>query len=590
MRSRGSEESPLIPLGSMYKGRISGLTCVKSKSALLILAWNFSVLLVFRLLHNNGIIQTGKTSSAIMLVDAASCVIFFFSPMAGLLADAKFGRHKTVLCSTYTIFSSWCILPLLLLVIGLKYNKSLSVGANIGNNILISTVIALVVFALVFSTIMFLTNAIPFGMNQLHDLSTEDSILYIHWYVWVYYTSSVLVEITWNLIFYDYRYIGYLNKFRLAGVIMVAMIFFAVLLLLIFSLFVVHCQKRWFVIESRRVNPYKMVYKVIRFACKHKTPVYRSAFTYCEDEIPSRLDLGKSKYGGPFTTEQVEDVKAFLGILKVIVSMGPLLMLQAVLNVASPMFSQHGYLYFEYYSKTNTTKMVHIEGAPRYILISNGVLSPLLVVVSLPLYLCVIRPHILFRIPGMFKRIGMGLLLMQLSLFCYFSMDLFVHTQHDQPHCMFLIYRMHSSNDSISSNDIPSNDVNSLPTYQNVYFLTSQLLLSALFNMLIDVGIFEFIFSQSPHSLKGLLVGSFFSIRSLFQAAGMLSVIPFGSLWSKNIKSSLSCGSGFYITHMIIGMIAFITYVWVARKYKYRKRDEPHNEYRYAEEYYSNIQ
>ncbi len=35
----------------------------------------------------------------------------------------------------------------------------------------------------------------------------------------------------------------------------------------------------------------------------------RSAFTYWEENIPSRLDLGKSRFGGPFTTEQVEDVR-----------------------------------------------------------------------------------------------------------------------------------------------------------------------------------------------------------------------------------------------------------------------------------------
>ena len=51
---------------------------------------------------------------------------------------------------------------------------------------------------------------------------------------------------------------------------------------------------------------------MLKFAAKHKAPVNRSALTYWEDDIPSRLDLGKSKYGGPFTTEQVEDVKTFL--------------------------------------------------------------------------------------------------------------------------------------------------------------------------------------------------------------------------------------------------------------------------------------
>ncbi len=49
------------------------------------------------------------------------------------------------------------------------------------------------------------------------------------------------------------------------------------------------------------------------------------AFTYCEDEVPRGLGLGKEKYGGPFTMEQVEDVKTFYGILKVLFSFGIIL-------------------------------------------------------------------------------------------------------------------------------------------------------------------------------------------------------------------------------------------------------------------------
>ena len=56
---------------------------------------------------------------------------------------------------------------------------------------------------------------------------------------------------------------------------------------------------------------------MLKFAAKHKAPVNRSALTYWEEDIPSRVDLGKSKYGGPFTTEQVEDVKTFLKLLVV---------------------------------------------------------------------------------------------------------------------------------------------------------------------------------------------------------------------------------------------------------------------------------
>ncbi len=93
----------------------------------------------------------------------------------------------------------------------------------------------------------------------------------------------------------------------------------------LFSLFPVMCMviicssifllaPKWLTIEPKSPKALKTIYRVLKFAAKHKTPIYRSALTYWEEDVPSRLDLGKTKYGGPFTTEQVEDVKTFLRI------------------------------------------------------------------------------------------------------------------------------------------------------------------------------------------------------------------------------------------------------------------------------------
>ncbi len=64
--------------------------------------------------------------------------------------------------------------------------------------------------------------------------------------------------------------------------------------------------KTWLIIEPKSPQSLKTIYRVLKFAAK---PLNRSALTYWEEDVPSRMDLGKSKYGGPFTTEQVEDVK-----------------------------------------------------------------------------------------------------------------------------------------------------------------------------------------------------------------------------------------------------------------------------------------
>ena len=48
-------------------------------------------------------------------------------------------------------------------------------------------------------------------------------------------------------------------------------------------------QKRFVTKKKKRGNPCKLVANVLLFACKHKSPIRRSAFTLCENELPSRI-------------------------------------------------------------------------------------------------------------------------------------------------------------------------------------------------------------------------------------------------------------------------------------------------------------
>ena len=48
---------------------------------------------------------------------------------------------------------------------------------------------------------------------------------------------------------------------------------------------------------------------------KHTCTENRSTFTYWEKDIPSHIDLGKTKYGVPFTTEKVGNTKTLFSIL-----------------------------------------------------------------------------------------------------------------------------------------------------------------------------------------------------------------------------------------------------------------------------------
>ena len=150
----------------------------------------------------------------------------------------------------------------------------------------------------------FQDNVIQFGIDQLHDASTSEITSFISWYIWCAYSSYFAIDSTIKGLDCAQR------DSQLFGILMICVLLSAALS---FTLLFNH----WLVKEPVTQNPFKLVYNVVRYAIKYKHPRYRSAFTYCEDELPSRIDYGKSKYGGPFTTKQVEDVKTFIRMLAV---------------------------------------------------------------------------------------------------------------------------------------------------------------------------------------------------------------------------------------------------------------------------------
>ena len=139
-------------------------------------------------------------------------------------------------------------------------------------------------------------NVIRFGTDQLHDASMDEITSFITWYVWRAYSGGIVVRYLSDCIQKEYF------------ILMELLVCFTTsIALLLWSLL----SDKMLTKEPVTTNPFKLVYGVIKYAVKNKRPRQRSAFTYCDDKLPSRIDFGKSKYGGPFTTEQVEDVKTF---------------------------------------------------------------------------------------------------------------------------------------------------------------------------------------------------------------------------------------------------------------------------------------
>ncbi len=141
-------------------------------------------------------------------------------------------------------------------------------------------------------------NIIQFGVDQLLDSSSSDIISYITWYVWGFYLSKVVV--------------GYTYCFKMATDLLLAVLLTLALCSdFLFSYLLVK--------EPVAHNPLKLIFRVLLYAINNRYPRERSSFSYWDDRECSRLDLAKKIYGGPFTAEQVEDVKIFFRIFRFLI-------------------------------------------------------------------------------------------------------------------------------------------------------------------------------------------------------------------------------------------------------------------------------
>ena len=206
-------------------------------------------------------------------------------PLAGWLADVHFGRYKVLSCSLRIMWVSSLLSTLVLVVIEIEpfgYDGILLIA------LLIPVGIGYGIFQV---------NIIQFGIDQLIDTSTTELKSFVAWYSWTFITGGLIV----------YYVLTCIEHKLIASLLICCHLTLAVTLNQLFNSVLIK--------EPTTQNPIKLVCKVIVYTIRHKHPRQRSAFTYCEDDIPSRIDLGKSKYGGPFTTEQVEDVKTLLRII-----------------------------------------------------------------------------------------------------------------------------------------------------------------------------------------------------------------------------------------------------------------------------------
>uniref|UniRef100_A0A1X7VBJ6 Uncharacterized protein n=1 Tax=Amphimedon queenslandica TaxID=400682 RepID=A0A1X7VBJ6_AMPQE len=214
-------------------------------------------------------------------------------------------------------------------------------------------------------------NLLPFNIDQLIGLSSDKLTAVIHWHN----IGPVVLLLFGQIIFL-------LQSTMLQELIIFLLCIICIAVILAsHSLFNSHFDTT----PVNTTNSIKLIVRVLCYARKHKYPENHSALTYWEEEAPSRLDLGKDKYGGPFTEEKVEDVKTILKLIPILIVNGFAVSFNGDIVVDTNR---------KYYGCLELRKGNIISGVYVFIIL---------------LHQFIIYPCFYNYIPSMLKRIGLGM-------------------------------------------------------------------------------------------------------------------------------------------------------------------------------------
>ena len=561
--------TPVQPGYVTFKQRLSQINfhprqlCLPSKAAILILLWTIIVSTMYKTAAETVIHVFSKSdfdlsdkNLAIMFFYLVTTLVLLLYPFAGFVADVCCGRYRTVIISLCLLLCGFVCFSITAILL---YTNVIAVPYYTSRNAPLYIPLGFGILFLVTGLSFYQANYIQLGLDQLMELPSEYLGLYVHWLEWSIEIGYVIIRPLF-LLYNSCAFNDPLFKPIYSSILALSFLFFfCLLLLLLFGCW----KRRWFYSEpgQSKKNPYKLVFRILNFARKNKYPLQRSAFTYCDDERPSRLDFAKERYGGPFTTEQVEDVKAFLRILVILLILGPIYFLQVPIGPVFASFSDH------IGSNTSRSQLCSFSAVFR----NMTILGNIAVVLFFPIYIWFLYAVLRRCIPRTFVRIWIGELLFLLGIMAMFILDISGHAQHyhfshEPAACVF------TGNESNHSFYLD------LPWAVNIFpsFLTQAAIIVLL------SATFEFISAQSPHFTKGLLIGVFFAVQGVFKFLSAMSTLPFSlqSIWNSDYMKShtpsiTNCGFGYLLLNCTVGVVSLVLFSIAAKRYKYRERDDP---------------
>ena len=487
----------------MFCGCIARLMLpVDSKGALLVLLWStmMFIYLVFTAdyVSKEHLLDAGSSHMNISTrtLDVALLTYVFI----GLVADICIGRYKIIVACIYCAFIGWVTLCVSFYVTHEYVHYTL-----VAVGFLLSSVGAAGILSI----------AIPFNIDQMIGATADELSTIIYWHFFGFPLGLTLRKISKCYITNE--------TYRLTANICISGVAITIVMVTYYLL------RQHLDTTPLPTNPVKLIVKVLNYARKNKYPRNRSALTYWEESTPSRIDLGKDKYGGPFTEEEVEDVKTFFRFLPLLVCLFGV----AVVDIALP--SLH---------------VSNIVDSKDYCILHSESIIYLILSILLGTYKIVFSKRCYKYVPSLLKRIGLGLCLLLLCEIVLIAMDL--------------------QDYNTASNCTLSHTVYNDTTTIDYVIVTVFQIIRGIGTITVILVSLELTVAQSPVHMRGLMVGVWFGAIGVFVVLSYAIYIPHTLIHSH-------CTLYYHVTVSVCVVVTISVYGVLAKCYKLRTRNDPVN-------------
>lgn len=492
---------------------------LKNKAAILIIIWTYLVTTVYHLLRSGYIDQPEyNVSVSVMGIIMIAAILLY--PIGGWLADTYFGRYKTI---QFSMRMMW------ITTLSMTVSELVAEGNTFYKHHIHQSIRYVLSLILVIGLGGFQSNIVQLGIDQLTDASTTEITSFITWYSLMLYFSGVTLQ---------YATYCTTNSFFIRT--------FAVALLLSVALCLDSLFHHWLVKERANRTSLNLVYKVVKF-------LYRHRLVTQSERTVSRFDAAKHMHGGPFTNQQVEDVKSILYIILVI-AVGA-----TVAGGITPIEYATQKLQHTMQGWSHKSRLVQCYERLSIWYNDYWFMIPLVILYELIIHPLHIRCFVKITITSRFLT---GIALFLLHILALLSIEIASY------------YYGEIESTTNSTRCIFTTEDKSERTLVNYKWLLAPGFMRGLSTFLFLETSIEFIWAQTPYYMTGLALGTmyaFIGLNTTIQAVMGSPFLFFKTPWK---NAPLTCGIWYFLLQGALAAIFLTVGIIMVSKYKRRERND----------------